>query len=98
MRAGRSASCWDRYVVCVIFGCVGKLQVKRSSLLANSIHSWANKGPETMKTKTDEMNGIKRMIVSPMAQAGIEWLRCPRCRPCRGKPCDSSHTHHSVFR
>src|SRR3989442_9412416 len=84
-------------MVSVTVGWVGKLHVKRSSRLANSIHSWANKGPEMESTRAVEINGVRRMIISPPATTGIEGARFPRRRLCRGKPYGSLHTRHSVF-
>src|SRR5215472_10974101 len=62
MRAGRLASCWDRYVVSVTFGCVGNRHVKRSSRLANSTHSWAKSGAATESATAIEISGVRRML------------------------------------
>src|SRR5215472_17575447 len=62
MRAGRLASCWDRYVVSVTFGCVGNRHVKRSSRLANSTHSWAKIGTATESATAVEISGVRRIL------------------------------------
>src|SRR5579871_3453538 len=62
MRAGRLASCCDRYVVSVTFGCVGNRHVKRSSRLANSTHSWANSGAVTESATAMEISGVRRIL------------------------------------
>src|SRR6266404_4941706 len=41
---------------------MGKLHVKRSSRLANSIHSCANTGPETASANTAETSGVRRIL------------------------------------
>src|SRR5579871_3380774 len=62
MRAGRLASCCDRYVVSVTFGWVGNRHVKRSSRLANSTHSWAKIGAATESATAIETSGVRRML------------------------------------
>src|SRR5215469_15239785 len=62
MRAGRLASCCDRYVVSVTFGCVGNRHVKRSSRLANSTHSWAKSGAATESATAIEISGVRRIL------------------------------------
>jgi len=55
----------------VTFGSPGKVQVKRSSRLRNSVHSWANDVPDIATTNADEMSGIRRMIEFSCGVAGF---------------------------
>src|SRR4051812_49967883 len=60
----------DIQVVSVIVGWPGKVIVKRSSALENSVHSCANDVPEIATTRAADMNGISRTIDSPVPRTG----------------------------
>src|SRR5688500_5166848 len=63
MRPGSEAPYSDVQVVGVTFGVPGKLQVNRSSLLANSVHSCASAAPGIDRIHTAAVTRIRRMVV-----------------------------------
>src|SRR5687768_1431485 len=70
MRPGREAPYSDVQVVGVTFGVPGKLQVNRSSVLENSVHSCASTVPGIDRINTAAMIRIRLMMVLR------ECLRC----------------------
>src|SRR5688572_20164253 len=70
MRPCRAAPYSEVHVVGVIFGGPGKLAVKRSSRLANSVHSWASAGTGLNRTTAARMIRSARMCSSSRTESG----------------------------